>query len=84
MVVEFFSGSDKTLKVSKNLGFRWRWLILFCSSDEPPETNAWVKLRVITSFKLLHWKGFYRANFPEVTKKLAHVKLLFFFSWTKW
>ena len=23
-------------------------------------------------FKLLHWKAFYSANFPEVTKKLAH------------
>ena len=28
-VVGFFSGSDDTLKVSKNLGFMWRWLFLF-------------------------------------------------------
>ena len=78
MVVEFFSQSDKTLKVSKNQGFRWRWLILFCSRDEPPETNEWVKLRVIT-FKLLHWKGFYSAHFPEVTKKFALYSVSFYY-----
>ena len=30
MVVEFFSGSDKTLKVGKNLWFRCCWLNIFC------------------------------------------------------
>ena len=47
MVVECFSGSDKTVKVAKNY------------------------------FKLLHQKGFYSANVPEVTQKLALMTLLF-------
>ena len=42
----------------------------FCSSEEPPATNAGVLFRVITSFKLLHQKGFYSASFPEVTNNL--------------
>ena len=71
MVVEFFSGSDETLKVANNLWFRFCWLIIFFSSEEPPATNAWVQFRVITSFKLLHRKRFYSAKFPEVTQKLA-------------
>ena len=36
MVVVFFSGSDKTLKVAKNLILRFCWLNIFCSSEEPP------------------------------------------------
>ena len=71
MVVEFFSGSDEPLKVAKNTLIRFWWVILFCSSEEPPATNAWVQFRVITSFKLLHRKGFSSANVPEVTQKLA-------------
>ena len=47
------------------------WLTIFCSSEEPTATNAWVQFRVITSFKLLEQKGFYSANVPEVTQKLA-------------
>ena len=46
-------------------------MIIFCSSEEPLATTAWVQFRVITSFKLLHGKGFYSAIVPEVTQKLA-------------
>ena len=46
-------------------------LVFFCSSEEPPATNALVHFRVITSFKLLHRKGFYSENVPEVTPKIA-------------
>ena len=71
MAVECFSGSDKTLKVAKiyDLGFHGNFFVV--SSEEPPATNAWVQFRVITSFKLVHLKGFYSANVPEVTQKLA-------------
>ena len=59
MVLELSSGSDKTLKASKNLGFS---LLLnnffFYSSEVPAETNALVHFGVITSLKLLCWKGF--------------------------
>ena len=41
----------------------------FCSRGGPTETNIGVQFRVIASFKLLHWKGFYSAIYPEVTKK---------------
>ena len=56
MVSEIISGSDKTLKVAKN---------------GPTETNIQMLFRVIPSFKLLYLKGFYSANFLEVTQKLA-------------
>ena len=70
MVVEFFLGSDETLKVAKNydIGFvGWS----FCSSEEPSAANACVHFRVIISFKLLHRKGLDSAKVPEVTQKLA-------------
>ena len=44
---------------------------IFCNREVPQATNAWVQFRAITSFKLLHGKGFYSANVPEVTQKLA-------------
>ena len=53
IVVEFFSGSDEAPKGAKNLLFRFCWLIIFCSSEEPLATNVLVEFRVITSFKLL-------------------------------
>ena len=71
MVVEFFSGSDKTLKVAKISDLGFVGSLFFFSSEEPPETNAWVQFRVITSFKLLQRKEFYSANVLEVTQKLA-------------
>ena len=58
----------------KNLWFRCCWSIIFGSSEEPTETNVWVQFREIPSFKLLHWKGFYSANFPGVTEKLDHLQ----------
>ena len=70
MVVDFFSGSDKTRNVSKNIGFRCCLLIFVCISEEPPATNAWVKFWVINFFKLLHWKGFYSTIFLELMKNL--------------
>ena len=69
--VEKNAGSTKTLKVAKNLWFWCCWSILFCSSEEPTESNVWVQFWVIPSFKLLYKKGFYSANFPEVATKLA-------------
>ena len=75
-VVKKNSGIDRTLKVAKNLWFWFFWLIIW-SSEESPATDAWVQFRVITFFKLLHRKGFYTANVPEVTqKKLANQSLL--------
>ena len=70
-MVEIFSGSHKTLKVAKNLRFRCCWSVLFCISEELTETNVKVQFRVIPSFKFHHLKGFYGANCPGVTQKLA-------------
>ena len=70
-MVDIFSGSHKTLKVAKNLQFRCCWLVLFCFSEELTETNVQVQFRVIPSFKFHHLKGFYSANCPGVTQKLA-------------
>ena len=67
-------------KSDQKLWFRFCWLITFCSSEEPPATNVWVQLTVITSFKLLHWKQFYSANVPEVTQKLAIFSFKYFLS----
>ena len=39
-LVEKNSESTITLKVAKNLCFRYCWSILFCSSDEPTESNV--------------------------------------------
>ena len=77
MLVGLFSRADKTLKVATNLRFVFCLLIIFCSSEESPATNAWVQFIVITPDKLLHYKGFYNANVPEGTQKLA---LRFFFA----
>ena len=44
-------------KSGKKTLFRFCWLIIFCSSEEPPATSAWMQLRFITSFKLLHRKA---------------------------
>ena len=46
-------------------------VIFFCSSEELTETNVHVQLRVIPSFKFHHLQGFYGANVPGVTQKLA-------------
>ena len=43
----------------------------FCISGELTETNVQVQFRVIPSFKFHHLKGFYSANCPGVTQKLA-------------
>ena len=43
-------------------------LTIFCSIEKPTETTVWV----IPSFKLLHWKGFFSADFP-VEKKTCPV-----------
>ena len=68
MVVQFFFRKWQNPKSDKNLWFRFFWLIFFCGSEEPPATNGWAQFRVLTSFKLLHWKGFYSSNVPEVTQ----------------
>ena len=68
----FFSGSDETLKVAKKSMIQVLLVDFFCSSEEPPATNALVQLRVITSIKLLLLKRFYGANVPEVSQKHAH------------
>ena len=38
--VEKNSGSTKTIKVAKNLRFRYCWSILFCRSGQPTESNV--------------------------------------------
>ena len=48
-------------------------MIIFCTSEEPPATNAWVQYRVITSFKLLHLKVFYIANVGRFGENLSFV-----------
>ena len=55
-------------------------MIIFCSSEEPPATNAWVQFSVITSFKLFHRKGFntYSANVPEMTQNIFNFKYFLF------
>ena len=72
-MVEIFSESHKTLKVAKNLQFICCWSIFFCISEELTETNVQGQFRVIPSFKFHNWKGFYSANCPGVTQKLAHL-----------
>ena len=72
-MVENFSRSHKTLKVAKNLRFRCCWSVLYCISEELTETNVQVQFRVIPSFKFHHLKGFYSANCPGVTQKLARM-----------
>ena len=69
-MVEIFSGRHKTLKVAKNydLGVVDHF---FCSSEELTETNVQVQFRVIPSLKFHNLKGFYSANVPGVTQKLA-------------
>ena len=74
-MVEIFSGSHETLKVAKNLRFRCCWSVLFCISGELTETNVQVQFRVIPSFKFHHLKGFYSANCPGVTQKLAQLNI---------
>ena len=72
----FFLQKWQNSKAAKNLWFRFCWLIIFCSSEGQPATNGWVQLRVIPFFKCLHWQGFYNANVPEMTQKLAHHKII--------
>ena len=71
-MVEIFSGSQETLKVAKNLRFRCCWSVLFCISGELTEINVQVQFRGIPPFKFHHLNGFYSANCPGVTQKLAH------------
>ena len=78
MVVEFFFRKWWNSKSGQKLWFRFCWLIIFCSSEEPPATNAWVQFSVITSFKLLHRKGFYSANVPEMTQNIFNFKYFLF------
>ena len=77
LMVENFSGSHKSLKITKiyDLGVVGH---VFCSSEELTKTNVQVQFRVIPSFKFHDLKGFYRANVPGVTQKLA---LLTFFKY---
>ena len=82
-MVEIFSGSHKTLKVAKiyDLCVVGRF---FCSSrEELTEPNGQLQLRVIPSFKSHNLKGFYSANCPGVTQKLAQVFLKGSF-WSAW
>ena len=62
--------------MSKSLGLLCCRVILFCSSEEQPETIAWMKLRVITSFKLLIGKEFIVWMFGKWQTNLPNVKYL--------
>ena len=71
MPVEFFSGSDKTLKVFlKKLEFKSCWMIIFAElrSHQKPIRGCNLESSHLSNFFIE--KGFYSANFPGVMKNL--------------